>query len=91
MRARRYCRPAMAGTYLDRILDAHREVAARDERSLEALTAEALRMPPARGFRARLAEVAASGDLAVVAKTTYGHSGLRYVFMLSKKSSLVLD
>jgi indole-3-glycerol phosphate synthase len=68
MRARRYCRPAMAGTYLDRILDAHREVAARDDRSLEALTAEALRMPPARGFRARLAEVAASGDLAVVAE-----------------------
>jgi indole-3-glycerol phosphate synthase len=68
MRARRYCRPAMAGTYLDRILDAHREVAARDDRSLAALTAEALRMPPARGFRARLAEVAASGDLAVVAE-----------------------
>lgn len=42
-------------TYLDRILDRHREVAARDPRPIAGLRDEALAMPPTRGFRAALA------------------------------------
>jgi len=42
-------------TYLDRILERHREVAADDTRSTEALLDEARAMDPARGFRAALA------------------------------------
>jgi indole-3-glycerol phosphate synthase len=42
-------------TYLDRILERHREVAALDGRSTERLLAQARSMPPARGFRAALA------------------------------------
>ena len=42
-------------TVLDRILDAHRAVAATDERPLEALIEEASRRSPARDFRAALA------------------------------------
>jgi indole-3-glycerol phosphate synthase len=42
-------------TYLDRILARHREVAAHDTRSVADLTARALTMAPARGFRAALA------------------------------------
>ena len=42
-------------TYLDRILARHREVAAQDPRSVADLTARALTMAPARGFRAALA------------------------------------
>jgi indole-3-glycerol phosphate synthase len=42
-------------TYLDRILDRHREVAAADNRPVEALLDEARAMAPARGFRAALA------------------------------------
>ena len=41
-------------TYLDRILDRHREVAAADTRATGALIDAALAMPPARGFRAAL-------------------------------------
>lgn len=41
-------------TYLDRILDRHREVAAGDTRATGALIDAALDMPPARGFRASL-------------------------------------
>jgi indole-3-glycerol phosphate synthase len=37
-------------TYLDRILEHHRTVAASDHRSVDDLVAEATRMPPARGF-----------------------------------------
>ncbi|MEY4338695.1 MAG: indole-3-glycerol phosphate synthase, partial [Actinomycetota bacterium] len=41
-------------TYLDRILDRHREVAATDRRAIDPLIDEALAMAPARGFRAAL-------------------------------------
>ncbi len=52
-------------TYLDRILARHREVAAADERSLDALIEAAQRCGPARGFRAALAN---AGHLAVIAE-----------------------
>jgi len=42
-------------TYLDRIVAAHRESAARDERRLDALVTEARTQPATRGFRHRLA------------------------------------
>lgn len=42
-------------TYLDRILERHREVAASDDRSLDGLIATARAQPPPRGFRAALA------------------------------------
>ena len=42
-------------TYLDRILERHREAAAADDRSIERLIDEARRQPPTRGFRAALA------------------------------------
>ena len=42
-------------TYLDRILERHREVAALDTRPVGALVDEAAAMAPARGFRAALA------------------------------------
>lgn len=45
-------------TYLDRILDRHRELAALDSRSVDALAATARAMPPARGF----AEALRGGD-----------------------------
>src|SRR5437660_975958 len=41
-------------TYLDTILAAHRAAAARDERSLDGLLAEASSRPPTRGFAASL-------------------------------------
>lgn len=55
-------------TYLDRILAAHRDAAARDTRSLTSVEAAAAAGPPVRGFRARLSAVAADGDLAVIAE-----------------------
>ena len=45
----------MAATYLDKILDHHRAVAAADTRPVEALLDDARAMPPTRGFRAALA------------------------------------
>jgi indole-3-glycerol phosphate synthase len=45
----------MAATYLDKILDHHRAVAAADTRPVEALLDEARAMAPTRGFRAALA------------------------------------
>jgi indole-3-glycerol phosphate synthase len=54
-----------ATTYLDRILARHREVAAADERSIEALAERAAAMPPARDFRAALAHPA---QLAVISE-----------------------
>jgi indole-3-glycerol phosphate synthase len=44
----------VAATYLDRILDHHRETAAADHRPIERLLDEARSMGPARGFRAAL-------------------------------------
>ena len=43
-------------TYLDRILDRHREVAAAEVRPLDRLLDEARLCPPVRGFRAALAD-----------------------------------
>ncbi len=55
----------MATTYLDRILDAHREAARHDTRSLDALIAEADGLEPTRGFRDALA---GADGLAVIAE-----------------------
>jgi indole-3-glycerol phosphate synthase len=44
----------MAATYLDKILDRHREVAAADTRSVGRLIDQARSMPPTRGFRMAL-------------------------------------
>ena len=44
-------------TYLDRILDTHRAVAARDERPFGDLYEQACALGPARGFRSSLADV----------------------------------
>lgn len=52
-------------TYLDRILDRHREVAASDHRSLDALLTAASELPPTRGFRSALA---AADRLAVISE-----------------------
>ena len=45
----------MAATYLDKILDHHRAVAAVDVRPIDQLIEQARAMPAARGFRAALA------------------------------------
>ncbi|MCE2807911.1 MAG: indole-3-glycerol phosphate synthase TrpC [Actinobacteria bacterium] len=55
-------------TYLDRILEAHREVAARDDRPFDELVERAMSVAPARGFRNALDAVAASGDIAVISE-----------------------
>jgi indole-3-glycerol phosphate synthase len=52
-------------TYLDEILARHREAAAADTRSLDALVTEARDQPPTRGFRAALA---ASPKLSVISE-----------------------
>jgi len=52
-------------TYLDSILERHREVAAADTRSLDALVSEARDQPATRGFRAALA---VSSKLAVISE-----------------------
>jgi indole-3-glycerol phosphate synthase len=52
-------------TYLDRIVARHREVAAADSRSLDALVEEARGAPAPRGFRRALA---LSSELAVIAE-----------------------
>jgi len=44
-------------TYLDRIIDRHREAAQQDQRPLADLIEAAAALPPARGFRAALADV----------------------------------
>ena len=53
-------------TYLDRILDAHRETARADTRSIEALVDQAASLPACRGFRDAL--VATSGGVAVISE-----------------------
>ena len=55
----------MAATYLDRILDRHREDAAADDRPVEQMLDAARALPPTRGFRAALA---AQSRLAVIAE-----------------------
>jgi indole-3-glycerol phosphate synthase len=55
-------------TYLDRILEAHRRVAASDTRSLDDLIARAGSLEPTRGFRRALVDASADGGLAVIAE-----------------------
>ncbi|MCU1394545.1 MAG: trpC [Ilumatobacteraceae bacterium] len=55
-------------TYLDRILERHREVAAADTRSVADLATEACGMAPVRPFAASLRVSAASGELAVISE-----------------------
>ncbi len=52
-------------TYLDKILERHREVAAADTRVLDALISEARDLPPTRGFRDALA---GASQLAVISE-----------------------
>jgi indole-3-glycerol phosphate synthase len=59
---------SMSGTYLDRILAAHRAAAATDPRALESLVDASRSMPPARGFAAALSQESAAGRLAVIAE-----------------------
>jgi indole-3-glycerol phosphate synthase len=54
-------------TYLDRILDRHREVASGESRSLDDLVAEARDLPEGRGFRTALASDSAD-RLAVISE-----------------------
>jgi indole-3-glycerol phosphate synthase len=55
-------------TYLDRILDAHRVVAADDDRRLDVLVERASHEPPPRGFAEALRSSARSGAVAVIAE-----------------------
>ena len=55
----------MAATYLDKILDHHRQAAAADDRPVERMLDAARVLPPTRGFRAALA---AQSRLAVIAE-----------------------
>lgn len=64
---RRYRRRPMA-TYLDRILDRHREVAAADTRSLDVLIEQAAAMLPVRPFVDSLQAAVAAGELAVISE-----------------------
>lgn len=53
-------------TYLDLILEAHREAAAADDRPLEPLLAQARELPPTRGFRQALVDADGLGVIAEV-------------------------
>lgn len=53
-------------TYLDRILDRHREVAAADQRSLAELVNQASRQSPVRPFAGSLRSAVSAGELAVI-------------------------
>ncbi len=55
-------------TYLDRILNRHREVAAADQRLLADLVAEACAQPDTRPFADSLRRAVSSGDLAVISE-----------------------
>ena len=56
----------MAATYLDKILDRHRDVAAADTRPIEHLLDQARSTPPTRGFRSALAGRAQLGVIAEI-------------------------
>jgi indole-3-glycerol phosphate synthase len=58
----------MTATYLDRILERHREVAASDTRPVEHLLDEARSAGPTRGFRAALSSGARGAELGVIAE-----------------------
>jgi len=55
-------------TYLDKILEQHRAIAAADGRAVDGLVAEAAEMPPARGFADALRRDSVGGDLAVISE-----------------------
>lgn len=55
-------------TYLDRIVAAHRDAAANDQRSFDELFALAQQQGEGRGFRRALLSVAEQGDIAVIAE-----------------------
>ncbi|MEM9465706.1 MAG: indole-3-glycerol phosphate synthase TrpC [Actinomycetota bacterium] len=56
----------MTETYLDRILEAHREAAAADTRRLDALVEQTAGLEPCRGFRSALAQT--TGGVAVISE-----------------------
>ena len=56
----------MAATYLDRILERHRETAAADTRPIDQLIEQARAMPPTRGFRGALAGRSSLGVIAEI-------------------------
>jgi indole-3-glycerol phosphate synthase len=61
----------MAATYLDRIIEAHRQAAAADRRkrgAIEEAAEKAMADGPCRGLRAALAADHAAGNLAVIAE-----------------------
>jgi indole-3-glycerol phosphate synthase len=58
----------LTATYLDKIVAAHREAAASDDRRLDALIERSRAMPPARGFTDALRAGSSSGQLAVIAE-----------------------
>ncbi len=55
-------------TYLDRILIRHREIAALDQRPIEALIEQASQCAPVRGFAASLRAAVSGGELAVISE-----------------------
>jgi len=55
-------------TYLDRIVDRHRQVAAADTRGLADLIAATAALPSCRGFAAALTHAGATGELGVIAE-----------------------
>jgi indole-3-glycerol phosphate synthase len=68
---------APAATYLDRILDAHRSAAARDQRSVDALTEEAKAQPAARGFAAALRAVSGTAVIAEIKRRSPAKGDIR--------------
>lgn len=65
------------GTYLDRILEQHREAAAADARPLDRLIEEACSQPPVRGFAAALRAVDGLGVIAEVKRRSPSKGDLR--------------
>ena len=67
----------MAGTYLDRIVAAHREVARADRRSRTDLLEQARSCPAARGFRSRLESTTSTAVIAEVKRRSPSKGDLR--------------
>ena len=67
----------MSVTYLDKILDRHREMAAADRRPVERLIDEARDMPRARGFRAALVANTRLGVIAEIKRRSPSKGDLR--------------